>query len=99
MKGMAYVVGTGMTHFNKPGRRQDVDYTDYALEAAAKVSHALPMSQALLDANITYDSVQYAAVGYVFGDSTCGQRALYQLGTHRSLLPYALCQASRRSQS
>jgi sterol carrier protein 2 len=67
-----YVVGVGMTKFNKPGKRTDVDYTDYALEAAAK---------ALLDANITYDLVEYAAVGYVFGESASGQRALYQLGT------------------
>ncbi|KAJ3309542.1 sterol carrier protein 2 [Blyttiomyces sp. JEL0837] len=66
-----YVIGVGMTHFDKPGRRTDVDYPDYALEAATK---------ALLDANITYDSVETAAVGYCFGDSTCGQRALYQLG-------------------
>ncbi|KAI8850076.1 thiolase-like protein [Chytridium lagenaria] len=66
-----YVVGVGMTHFDKPGRRQDVDYPDYAMEAATK---------ALLDANVTYDAVEFAAVGYCFGDSTCGQRALYQMG-------------------
>ncbi|RUS25866.1 thiolase-like protein [Jimgerdemannia flammicorona] len=41
------------------------------LEAATK---------ALLDAGITYDKVQQAYVGYVYGDSICGQRALYQLG-------------------
>ncbi|KAI8830834.1 thiolase-like protein [Chytridium lagenaria] len=57
-----YVVGVGMTHFDKPGRRQDVDYPDYAMEAATK---------ALLDANVTYDAVEFAAVGYCFGDSTC----------------------------
>jgi hypothetical protein len=82
-----FVIGVGMTKFEKPGRRQDVDYTDFALEAATK---------ALLDANLTYDSVQYATAGYCFGkktiecgmesiitragDSACGQRALYQLG-------------------
>ena len=42
-----------------------------ALEAATK---------ALLDAGITYDSIEHAYVGYVYGDSTCGQSALYGLG-------------------
>ncbi|KAG6878675.1 hypothetical protein C0992_007689 [Termitomyces sp. T32_za158] len=41
------------------------------LEAATK---------ALLDAGITYDQVESAYVGYCYGDSTCGQRALYNLG-------------------
>lgn len=44
------------------------------LEAATK---------ALLDAGITYDEVGTAFVGYCYGDSTSGQRALYNLGlTH-----------------
>ncbi|SPQ95541.1 propanoyl-CoA C-acyltransferase [Plasmodiophora brassicae] len=66
-----FVVGVGMTHFDKPGRRKDVDYPDYAVEAATK---------ALIDANLTYDDIGFAAVGYVYGDSTCGQRCLYELG-------------------
>ncbi|TPX35651.1 hypothetical protein SmJEL517_g01962 [Synchytrium microbalum] len=66
----AYVVGLGMTSFDKPGKNSK-DYVDYALESGTK---------ALLDAGLTYDSVEFAAVGYVYGDSTCGQRALYQLG-------------------
>ncbi|KIJ33036.1 hypothetical protein M422DRAFT_183703 [Sphaerobolus stellatus SS14] len=41
------------------------------LEAATK---------ALLEAGITYDAVQVAFVGYCYGDSTSGQRALYNLG-------------------
>ncbi|CAJ0847377.1 1561_t:CDS:10 [Entrophospora sp. SA101] len=36
--------------------------------------------KALLDAGIIYDDIQQAYVGYIYGDSTCGQRALYQLG-------------------
>lgn len=36
--------------------------------------------KALNDAGVTYDAVEYAAVGYVYGDSTAGQRVLYQLG-------------------
>lgn len=47
------------------------DYPELGLEASVK---------ALIDAGITYDQVETAAVGYCYGDSTCGQRALYQLG-------------------
>ncbi len=65
-----YVVGVGMTKFEKPGSR-DWDYPDMALEAGTK---------ALEDAGIPYDEVEQAFVGYCYGDSTCGQRAVYQLG-------------------
>ncbi|KAG8864280.1 hypothetical protein FRB96_006101 [Tulasnella sp. 330] len=41
------------------------------LEAATK---------ALIDAGITYDAVEAAFCGYCYGDSCCGQRALYNLG-------------------
>ncbi|KAF8624860.1 hypothetical protein AX15_005739 [Amanita polypyramis BW_CC] len=44
---------------------------DMGLEAATK---------ALLDAGITYDAIETAFVGYCYGDSTSGQRALYNLG-------------------
>ena len=36
--------------------------------------------KALADAGIPYTAVEQAAVGYCYGDSTCGQRAVYQLG-------------------
>ncbi|GAA96269.1 uncharacterized protein L969DRAFT_43785 [Mixia osmundae IAM 14324] len=65
----AYVVGVGMTAFEKPRGR--VDYPELAVEAGTK---------ALIDAGITYDEVQSAYAGYCYGDSTCGQRALYGLG-------------------
>jgi sterol carrier protein 2 len=65
-----YVVGVGMTKFEKPGAR-DWDYPDMAKEAAG---------QALDDAGIPYDEVEQAVAGYVYGESTCGQRAVYQLG-------------------
>lgn len=71
MKRKVFVVGVGMTKFEKPGRRQDFDYPDMAKEAGTK---------ALEDAGLTYDAIEQACVGYVYGDSTCGQRALYQLG-------------------
>jgi len=35
---------------------------------------------ALEDAGIEYEQVQQAYAGYVYGDSTCGQRALYEVG-------------------
>ncbi len=65
-----FVVGVGMTKFEKPGSR-DWDYPDMAKEAGTK---------ALLDAGIEYSQIQTAFIGYCFGDSTAGQRALYELG-------------------
>jgi acetyl-CoA acetyltransferase len=35
---------------------------------------------ALDDAGISYDDIEQAYVGYVYGDSTAGQKALYQIG-------------------
>ena len=35
---------------------------------------------ALIDAGLEYSQVQQAHVGYVYGDSTSGQAALYGLG-------------------
>ncbi|XP_034669408.1 non-specific lipid-transfer protein [Drosophila subobscura] len=70
-KTRVYVIGVGMTKFEKPGRRADVCYPDFAKEAITK---------ALQDANIKYEEVQQAVAGYVYGDSTCGQRAVYEVG-------------------
>uniref|UniRef100_T1E5M6 Sterol carrier protein 2 n=1 Tax=Crotalus horridus TaxID=35024 RepID=T1E5M6_CROHD len=63
-----FVIGVGMTKFEKPGRRENFDYPDMAKEAGEK---------ALADAGVPYSSVEQACVGYVYGDSTCGQRAIY----------------------
>lgn len=38
------------------------------------------VGKALKDANLQINDVQAACVGYVYGDSTCGQRALYEIG-------------------
>ncbi|HEX7409794.1 MAG TPA: lipid-transfer protein [Candidatus Binatia bacterium] len=65
-----FVVGVGMTKFEKPGSKQ-WDYPDMAKEAGSK---------ALQDAGIPYADVEQACVGYCYGDSTCGQRAVYGLG-------------------
>jgi acetyl-CoA acyltransferase len=66
-----YVVGVGMTKFEKPGRRENWDYPDMAKESGTK---------ALADAGIDYSEVEQGYVGYVYGESTSGQRALYELG-------------------
>lgn len=63
-----FVVGVGMTKFIKPGGENSRDYPDLAKEAGQK---------ALADAQIPYSAVEQACVGYVYGDSTCGQRAIY----------------------
>jgi sterol carrier protein 2 len=59
-----------MTKFEKPGSKQ-WDYPDMAKEAGSK---------ALQDAGIPYADVEQACVGYCYGDSTCGERAVYGLG-------------------
>ena len=65
-----YVVGVGMTKFEKPGSKQ-WDYPDMAREAGTK---------AIEDAGIAFGEIEQAAVGYCYGDSTCGERAFYELG-------------------
>uniref|UniRef100_UPI00358F1C53 sterol carrier protein 2-like isoform X3 n=1 Tax=Myxine glutinosa TaxID=7769 RepID=UPI00358F1C53 len=60
-------MGTRITYgFVKPGGPRD--YPDLAKEAA---------ETALADAKLRYSDVQQAYVGYVYGNSTCGQRAIY----------------------
>lgn len=76
MTNKVYVVGVGMTKFEKPGRRKNEDgsawdYPDMARESGTK---------ALADAGIDYREVEQAYVGYVYGESTSGQRAVYELG-------------------
>lgn len=70
MSTRTYVVGVGMTKFEKPGAR-DWDYPDMARESGTK---------ALSDAGIAYHEIEQAYVGYVYGESTSGQRAVYELG-------------------
>ncbi len=63
------VIGVGMTKFAKPGASED--YNVMATKAA---------KAALADAGIDYADVEQAYAGYVYGDSTCGQRAVYDVG-------------------
>ncbi|MEQ8346945.1 MAG: lipid-transfer protein [Sneathiellaceae bacterium] len=63
------VAGVGMIPFAKPGA--SAPYDEMGAEAARL---------ALADAGIGYDLVQQAYAGYVYGDSTAGQKAIYPLG-------------------
>ncbi|GGM89825.1 lipid-transfer protein [Dactylosporangium sucinum] len=65
----AVVAGVGMIPFAKAGRSDPFDAM--GAEAARR---------ALADAGIDYTAVQRAYVGYIYGDSTGGQKALYKLG-------------------
>ncbi len=63
------VAGVGMIAFTKPGLNEP--YPTMAAEATRL---------ALADSGIDYGTLQQAYVGYVYGDSTAGQRALYEVG-------------------
>ncbi|TAJ49467.1 MAG: lipid-transfer protein [Herbiconiux sp.] len=75
MSERVFVVGVGMTKFEKPGRPTEHeapwDYPSMAHEAG---------TAALADARIRFDDVQLAVASYVYGDSTSGTRAVYELG-------------------
>src|SRR5438552_15923411 len=63
------VAGVGMVPFAKPGRSDP--YTVMASTAARA---------ALREAGIEYADAEQIYVGYVYGDSCAGQRALYEVG-------------------
>src|SRR5271169_1385634 len=63
------VAGVGMIPFAKPGK--SAIYSEMSEQAARA---------ALADAGVDYTQIQQAYVGYVYGDSTSGQSALYGLG-------------------
>ncbi|EHP37983.1 lipid-transfer protein [Cupriavidus basilensis OR16] len=69
MNRKVFVAGVGMIPFKKPGTSETYDMMG---------AHAV--RQALEDAGIDYADVQQAYAGYVYGDSTCGQKALYHAG-------------------
>ncbi|NLC36516.1 MAG: lipid-transfer protein [Alcaligenaceae bacterium] len=64
-----HVVGVGMIPFTKPGASDS--YPVMGAQAAR---------QALDDAGLDYSLVEQAYAGYVYGDSTAGQAALYGVG-------------------
>jgi sterol carrier protein 2 len=63
------VIGVGMVKFQKPGASES-----YEVMAGGAIREALK------DAGIAFDAVEQAYAGYVYGDSTCGQRAVYSVG-------------------
>ncbi len=63
------VIGVGMTKFAKPGASEE--YNVMAAKAA---------KLALADASVDYKLIEQAYAGYVYGESTCGQRAIYDVG-------------------
>ncbi|MFJ4291854.1 lipid-transfer protein [Cupriavidus sp. NPDC089707] len=64
-----YVAGVGMIPFTKPGENANYD-----------VMSAEAITLALADAGLDLREVQQAFAGYVYGDSTCGQKGLYRVG-------------------
>lgn len=69
MTSKVFVAGVGMIQFKKPGTSARYD------KMGAQAVRA-----ALADAGLEYAAVQQAYAGYVYGDSTCGQKALYAVG-------------------
>ena len=69
MTSKVVVAGVGMIPFKKPGQSETYP-----------VMGAQAVRLALADAGVGYESVQQAYASYVFGDSTGGQRVLYDVG-------------------
>lgn len=69
MSNRVNVIGVGMTKFAKPGASKD--FHEMAQEAG---------ELALKDAGIAYKEVEQAYAGYVYGDTGCGQTAVYRMG-------------------
>jgi len=69
MKRPSYVVGVGMIPFAKPGTSEAYD-----------IMGARAVQLALKDAGLEYSKIEQAHAGYVYGDSTAGQAALYRVG-------------------
>ncbi len=69
MSSKVVVAGVGMIPFAKPGA--SAPYHEMGANAGRL---------ALADAGVGYDEVEQAYAGYVYGDSTSGQKAIYRLG-------------------
>lgn len=69
MSNKVRLAGVGMIPFTKPGQSED---WDVMAERAVRL--------ALADAGLDYGRIQRAFAGYVYGDSTLGQSALYRVG-------------------
>jgi acetyl-CoA acetyltransferase len=65
----AMIAGVGMTPFLKPG-----------VGPMYRELGATAVRDALADSGLSYEDIEQAYVGYVYGDSTSGQSALYEVG-------------------
>jgi acetyl-CoA acetyltransferase len=65
----AYIGGAAMVEFRKPGASEP-----YEIMAGKAVAAALA------DAGVPLSKIQQAYASYIYGDSACGQAALYQVG-------------------
>ena len=63
------VIGVGMVKFAEARRERRVQRDGGEGGEAA-----------LADAKVDFNDIEQAFAGYVYGDSTCGQRAVYELG-------------------
>jgi sterol carrier protein 2 len=63
------VIGVGMVKFQKPGASDS-----YEVMAGGAIKEALK------DSGADFKEIEQAYAGYVYGDSTCGQRAVYTVG-------------------
>src|SRR5215212_1454398 len=66
------VIGVGMVKFAKPGASDG-----YEVMAGNAIRDALK------DSGVDFKEIEQAYAGYVYGDSTCGQRAVYEVGVTR----------------
>jgi acetyl-CoA acetyltransferase len=69
MANKVFVAGVGMIPFAKPGASDPYH-----------VMAATAGRQALADSGLRFEALQQAYAGYVYGDSTSGQKAVYSLG-------------------
>lgn len=65
----ARIAGVGMVKFAKPGRQEPY-----------RVMASKAIKTAVADAGIDFSKIQQAYASYIYGDSCCGQHALYDVG-------------------
>jgi sterol carrier protein 2 len=63
------VIGVGMVKFQKPGASDEYN---------VMASNAI--KAAIADSKVDFKDIEQAFAGYVYGDSTCGQRSVYEVG-------------------
>ncbi|MGZ3451737.1 MAG: lipid-transfer protein [Polyangiales bacterium] len=63
------VIGVGMVKFQKPGASDEYN-----------VMAANAIKAAIADSKVDFKDIEQAVAGYVYGDSTCGQRSVYEVG-------------------